>query len=212
LLPAQDSLFGFPIFKRHYWSDISIFAMATFLGKPAILVEHHDFFKNGPAKAEHFATEMLRLRRDMRWAPLYDVVTNTHLMRSRSETCCEVRFFTDIFKITNGRKSWRAYKFLRRLPDTSIVHRVVINGESISFSRHQHWLTFEATARAGERLHVEVSLRTKDLGNWRSFGIKYNAAVALRRGLSELRDNVISQSPRALRAAKALVSAIGRST
>ena len=48
LLPAQDSFFGFPVFKRHYWTDMSVFAMALFLGKPAILVEHHEFFRDGP--------------------------------------------------------------------------------------------------------------------------------------------------------------------
>src|SRR5206468_5752393 len=38
LWPAQDLFFGFPVFKRHYSGDMSVFAVALFLGKPAILV------------------------------------------------------------------------------------------------------------------------------------------------------------------------------
>jgi hypothetical protein len=65
LLPAQDSFFGFPVFKRHYSGKMRVFALALFLGRPAILVEHHTFFRDGPAGAEDFATRLAALRSDL---------------------------------------------------------------------------------------------------------------------------------------------------
>jgi hypothetical protein len=63
-------VFGFPVFKRHYWSGMGAFAMALFLGKPAILVEHHEFFRNGPSAAEIFVSGLAQLRPDLKWTSL----------------------------------------------------------------------------------------------------------------------------------------------
>ena len=76
LLPAQDSFYGFPVFKRHYWNGMAAFAMALF-GKPAILVEHHEFFRNGSAGVEEFARRLADLRPDLKWRSLAETITRT---------------------------------------------------------------------------------------------------------------------------------------
>src|SRR5439155_24799704 len=95
LLPAQDSFYGFPVFKRHYWNGMAVFGMALFLGKPAILVEHHEFFRNGSAGAEEFAQRLAELRPDLKWKSLSETVTRTHARRRVSKNKLEVRFSPD---------------------------------------------------------------------------------------------------------------------
>ena len=84
LLPAQDSFFGFPVFKRHYSGNMAVFAMALFLGKPAILVEHHEFFRNGPGAAEKICGDCRTASRS-EMETLVETVTRTHARRRVSE-------------------------------------------------------------------------------------------------------------------------------
>src|SRR5690606_11574853 len=81
LAPAQDAYYGFPIFKRHYSNNSAAFAMALFLGKPAILVEHHDFFREGSARVQEFARNIQRMAPDVKWEPLSRSATTTHWRR-----------------------------------------------------------------------------------------------------------------------------------
>lgn len=206
LLPAQDSFFGVPVFKRHYWSDIAVFAMAVFLGKPAILVEHHEFFRNGPGGAEKFVTELAQVRPDVRWSSLGETVRRTHLRRRLAEHRHEVRFFADDFEMEAERDGTAEYNFFRRIPATTSVRRVTVNGVTTPFAHQDGRLSFTATASAAQamRVRVEVDPVQPKLNGAR--GIKYHAVLALRRGLSELRDKVIARNDFALRTARKLAS------
>lgn len=204
LLPAQDSFFGFPVFKRHYWTDISIFAMALFLGKPAILVEHHEFFRDGPAGAEKFVSELAALRPDLQWTSLAETARRTHWRRRLSAERHEVRFFTDDFKLEHGADTPAEYRLLRRVPETSLVRRVTANGQEIPFAHEGDSLGFDLRPDARQSLQVRVEVAPVRPHKEYSHGLKYQAAVAFRRGLSEFRDNVIARNNFILRAAKTL--------
>ena len=103
-MPAQDCIVRLACFqKRHYsGADMSAFAMALFLGKPAILVEHHEFFRKGPGGSEHFAERLKHLRPDpaavegsvrrlrdlspaLQWSSLVETITRTHARRKVSD-------------------------------------------------------------------------------------------------------------------------------
>ena len=205
LLPAQDSFFGFPVFKRHYSGNMATFAMALFLGKPAILVEHHEFFRNGPGAAETFVEELARIRPDLKWRPLVETVMRTHARRRLSENRWEVRFFTDTFQLEYELEQPIGLKLLRRLPETTSVERVRADGREVPFSREDGFLMFETQLDYPQTLSVKVDCRSVKPTKFYSPGVRYHASVALRRGLSELRDNVIARNPVVLRASKRLV-------
>jgi hypothetical protein len=205
LLPTQDSFFGFPIFKRHYWNGMATFAMALFLGKPAILVEHHEFFRNGAAGAEEFAQRLADLRPDLKWRSLAETVTRTHARRRVSKNKEEVRFFTDTFCLEHELEQPTEFRLLRRLPETTHVERVCVRGREVPFTRADDFLTFETQAQHPEILSVQVDISPVKPTKCYSPGVKYQTSVALRRGLSELRDNIISRNRVALKAGRRLM-------
>jgi hypothetical protein len=208
LLPAQDSFFGFPVFKRHYWRGMSVFAMALFLGKPAILVEHHEFFRKGPAGVDAFVSALSKLQPNMKWTSLVETVTRTHLRRRVSEGKYELRFFTDKFKLEHESAAPAEYRFIRRIPADTLVSRVTVNGGETPFIREDGLLSFEVRSDQPQTIHVELEIPPVRPAYVRSSGIKYQASVALRRGLSELRDNVIARNDFALRASKRLAKTL----
>jgi hypothetical protein len=208
LFPAQDSFFGFPVFKRHYWNGMGIFAMALFLGKPAILVEHHEFFRNGPAGAEEFGRRLTELRPDLKWTSLVETVTRTHARRRVSDGKWEVRFFTDTFRMEHLLEKPAEYRFLRRIPETTVVERVLVGGKEVPFSRENGFLTFGTHTHHPQTLFVQVEVPPIKPIKAYSSGIKYQASVALRRGLSELRDNVIARNRFALKAGRLVLNSL----
>jgi hypothetical protein len=208
LLPAQDSFFGFPVFKRHYWNGMAVFAMALFLGKPAILVEHHEFFRNGPAGAEEFVRRLAELRPDLKWTSLTETVTRTHLRRRVSERKREVRFFTETFRLEHEMAETTEYRLLRRIPETTAVERVLVSGSEVPFTRDNEFLSFHLLANRPQTLCIKVEVAAVAPTKAYSSGVKYQASVAFRRGLSELRDNVFARNRFALRAGKLLMKSL----
>jgi hypothetical protein len=208
LLPAQDSFYGFPVFKRHYWNGMGVFAMAMFLGKPAILVEHHEFFQNGSAGAEEFVRCLAELRPNLKWNSLVETLTQTHARRWVSKNRQEVRFFTDTFYLQHELEQSVEFRLIRRLPETTHVERVRLGSREVPFSREDGFLTFETRVDHPQTLSVQVDCRSVKPTKSYSPGVKYQVSVALRRGLSEFRDNVIARNRLILRASRHLMNSI----
>jgi hypothetical protein len=208
LLPAQDSFFGFPIFKRHYSGDTSVFAMALFLGKPAILVEHHEFFRSGAARAEEFAQHLAELRPGLKWESLIQTVTRTHQRRRLSGTKWEIRFFTDVFSFEHELDQPVLYRLVRRIPESTVIKGVIVDGKEVPFVREDGFLTFEACADGPRALSVQIKVASVMPTKAYSLGAKYQTSVALRRGLSEFRDNIVARNRFALSASRRLMRSL----
>jgi len=208
LLPAQDAFYGFPIFKRHYWSSASVFAMATFLGKPVILVEHHDFFRDDNRALKHFVDEIKANCPKLRWSGLADLARHTCSRRRTGPGKFEVRFFTDDFQMDNPDAEPRSVRFLRRLPTETVVESVTVNGNIISHSREGEFICFEArvAGHATARVRLQRTLNSfppASPPHW-----SYGAKVAVRRLTSEIRDNWLSRSPIVLKWANRMVKVV----
>jgi len=213
LLPAQDSFFGLPVFKRHYsGADMSAFAMALFLGKPAILVEHHEFFRNGPSRAEEFVRRLAELSPALEWRSLFDTVTRTHARRKLSDGEYEVRFFTDRFILEHESGTPARYRLFRRVPEASVVERVQVGDEEVPFTRKNGFVFFETYVhRSGTTLVLVVVASVKPSKPYPT-GIRYQGSVAVRRALSEFRDKVVARNRFALKAGSILMKSLGRTT
>jgi hypothetical protein len=191
---------------------MSVFAMALFLGKPAILVEHHEFFRNGPSGVEAFVSGLAKLRPDLRWLGLAEITSRTHLRRWIADGNCEVRFFTDTFKLDHDSTRPANYRILRRIPASTHVRRVTVDGVEIFFGREDELLIFHARASSPQTLRIQVEVAPVKPAKTFSSGIKYQASVAARRRLSEFRDNVIARNGFASRASKLVVKAFTERT
>lgn len=203
LLPAQDSFFGVPVFKRHYWGDMATFAMALFLGKPAILVEHHEFFRRGPGGVEEFVAKLAAIHPGIAWTSLAETVRHTHLRRQVSADRHEIRFFTDHFQMDHGGGK-AAYRLVRRIPATTQVQAVMVDGANAPFVQEDGWLRFDLAAEEPRTFGIAIQAPAIRPAKAYAHGMRYHAAVAVRRGLSEFRDNVIARNDFFLRFARSL--------
>lgn len=209
LAPAQDKSFGFPIFKRHYGGDMAPFAMALFLGKPAILVEHHDYFRNGNAPIEAFVSSLRKMAPETKWRPLSTIARESHLRRTSADGTEEIRFFTRHFDFTPSRSDKVSYRLRKQVQDPERIKSVSVNGMPSEYSVDGNFITLELAASGNDRLSVSVEDLPVESERTYSFGFRYHAGVALRRGMSEFRDNVLARSPRALSAGRGVLRRFG---
>lgn len=207
LLPAQDALFGFPIFKRYYPGDLAPFALSLFLGRPAILVEHHDYFRHGMDGIESFARNLKEICPEIRWPGLENLATTAHVRRCASGEATRIRFFTSRFQFSSTAGDSGKFQFYKRIGDPKAVESVRVNQVTVPFSFEADLLTFEIPVGRPETFQIQIVQTPVAAKPVYSFGPRYQAGVAVRRALSEVRDNVLSRHPRATAWAKSVMGA-----
>ena len=213
LLPAQDSWFGMPILKRHYAADgMAQFALALFLGRPAILVEHHDAFHSGTDSIENFAAEVRKISPHVRWAPLGETIKRLCWQRRVSEGLWSVRFFADSFELVHDADETVRYDLSKRVSGDAVVDSVTVNGVPVSFSLNGRMLQFVVDASSRSVFRIAVAVRSCMDPTPRSVTLAYRAKVAVRRVLSEVRDSVLSRSVVATRIARTVMRALQQTT
>lgn len=205
LLPAQDSLFGFPAFKRHYPGSMSRFALNLYLGKPAILVEHHDYFRDGQRPIEEFAASLRQINPAVQWRSLEQVTITAHLRRQENNDATAIRFFTHRFEFTPTAKDSRVIQLKKRVGDPTRIRAFRVDGVSIPFAREGEFVRAEITTEPDRRVRVYLEPEPLPARTRYSFGLSYRTGVATRRLLSEMRDNYVSHSPLAVKYARSIL-------
>ena len=194
LLPAQDSFFGLPILKRHYFGDMGAFAMDLFLGKPAVLVAHHDLFRNGCGVAEAFARGVSVLSPAIEWAPLTKVLTEVCLQRNSGSDRIDLQFFAERFLFRHDGNRTVTYCLRKRIDEDRRVLNVLVNDQPVQFRREGNWIRFDIAATQSIEFSVYLELEGVESEPWNAGSWTYGVHVAIRRFLSEFRDRVVARN------------------
>jgi hypothetical protein len=209
LLPAHDACFGFPIFKRYYSGDQAQFALSLFLGKPAILVEHHEYFRDGLMGIEDHARNLRQICPEVRWGSLESIAISTHLRKKPQAPITEVRFFTNRFVLQIEPVDPPTFRLRKRIHAPSEVRRVRVRGRETPFSWQDDFLVFDVCSKEPGSYEILVEMVPATPQRAYSFSPWYHGGVAARRALSEFRDNVMAKNPRVMAAAQSAVKALG---
>jgi hypothetical protein len=205
LRPAVTRYNGFPIFQRRYPRRLFDFAFDLFLGKPAIVVEHHEFFRNGCRMLEEFVAELQSLEPALSWPTLDAQLARSCLRRRLSNGSVEVQFFTNRFQLTNRELGSGRFLLSKHEPESAVIQKVLVNGISAPFSFEKDFLKLEVQSDdPGQVLNIEVVDREQPQRQESGFGIVHNTRVLLRRGLSEFRDNTLARHGGLLKIAKGI--------
>ena len=91
----------FPLFGRHYTKDPADFALDLFLGKPAIAVEHHGYFRGGYEPLEAFVKQVNSFDMQLQWSNLAAILSRVSLNKVMPDGVINVRFYTNRFWLKN---------------------------------------------------------------------------------------------------------------
>jgi hypothetical protein len=208
LWPAVTRFDGFPIFHRRLPRHVFDCAVDLFLGKPALLVEHHEYFRDHCRAIEEFIVALQKIEHSLSWPDLTTQLTRSHLRRRLEDQSMDVRFFTRRFQLISHEGDACRYRLSKVEPEPRAVEKVLVNGSSVPFGFENGFLVLETTAEPGQGKNLEILYAEQSSVRIRSFGIRHHARVLVRRALSEFRDNTLSRHKELLKVATRIVKAM----
>ena len=197
LQPAVTAYHGFPVFLRRKVEDgIENIAFDLLLGKPAIVVTHHEDYYSDDAPVWRLTEAITNLHAAPQWRPLTDVLSNTVRYRETSEGEVEAVAYTNTVSFAQLPTSWRgrALRVIKREPEPDMIERVSgsepppkwsITGGNIAASVAAGW----------EDGEMRVAYKRQVSAKKVVFGLKERLSIRMLRALSEIRDNWVTTTP-----------------
>ena len=204
--PAIFKYGGFSLFLRRYPREIASqdVAFNLFFGKPILIVEHHEIFKD-PESLTQLVSRINTLAPEIRWSNVQTAVENSYLRRWTKGGTLEVRAYANAGKIENTSRNILRCSVEWTGCGEIPVEKALLDGMPWHDAR---------TDDKGIRLSFDVppgGSREFSVVYQNNFGlsdanrrVSWKAKAFFRRRLSELRDNHLSKSPGLLSVAKAL--------
>jgi hypothetical protein len=212
LQPAISGAHGFPVFSRHYVEPVFPSVFSLFLGRPAFVVEHHEFFRAGLPLMESLADRLNRSAPGLSWGSLSETVERACWKRAVSSSASEVLFFADRFVLTNDSDRRRTYRLLKDEAEPDAVAAVSVNERTTPTSRAGERIAFEVSLGPSETGRVELHRTLSPSRPFVREGAVYAGKVLVRRALSEFRDEFLVKHPVMLASAKRMVRALRASS
>jgi hypothetical protein len=184
---------NFPIFTRRYpWEGVENFAFDLLLGKPAIIVIHHDFCHDRCLHLVKFVQRLNALKIRLTWRSLGEVVRRSCRQRELSPGLVEVEMYATQLRLENqsGQRKW--YLIRRRESEPSSIKEIRAGSRNVGWGSTDGRVAFEIELNPGEK--TMISMGFHDLtGNGRHADtLSYRTKAMLRRCLCEIRDNYIT--------------------
>jgi hypothetical protein len=163
---------SFPLFIRRYPRRLVELAFDLFVGKPALIVEHHGFFRDGYQALAETIEKLHGVEKQLQWANLNLICSRACRKRAAEDGVVEVEFYTDRFTLRNDTGQPQRYKLVRRDSRAGFEEQLTLGPGRVAEIR---------TSRG----HVEP---VKETAGQKPI---YRLGVFIRRSLSEFRDNYL---------------------
>jgi hypothetical protein len=197
--------YGFPLFTRRYpWEGIENFAFDALLGKPAIIVIHHDYCSDGCLRLVQFVDQLNSLKDSPAWQSLGEVVRHSYRQRQLSSSQVEIEMYATELQLENRTGQSKSFLIRRRECEPSLIREVCDGSGTLAWNFANGYIGFETTLSAGESKLVNIKFHHLAENGGNGNHLRYRFGVMLRRYLCEIRDNYITTAK--LRVANRLAS------
>jgi hypothetical protein len=185
----------FPIFTRRYLAHgVENFAFDALLGKPCLLVAHHEVFKDRGRELVEFIGKLNSLKWNLRWCSLGETIHHSFKIRNCFNGACVIQMYAKRLVIENRSAEPVEAVVLKEESDPDCVEAVKVDQSTIEHAYENYQLKFKVSICPGETTRVRVTYFDKLDLDPNEDGIAYKVKMAVRRHLSECRDNYLSQS------------------
>jgi hypothetical protein len=188
---AVTTFSDFPLFGRRYPEDPAEFAFDLFLGKPALVVQHHGYFRDGYVALGTFVKRLNDLDERLEWTSLATICSRACLKRTMADGDVHVRFYTSRFQFLNAGNQVQNYLLFRQRTSDGPLPAVTVNGRAWAREQKQGSLIIRLSLEPGQKADIRIlpdAPTAAPAFPWRPTRV-HNAKVLVRRVLCELRDN-----------------------
>lgn len=180
----------FPLFTRRYPSQgVENLAFDILLGKPCLVVSHHDICRNDQAHLVEFIQELNALNCRLSWRSLGEVVRRSCRQRELSDGIIEIEMYGNELHLENNSSHQRDFRIARREADGTAIREVRADSHLISWEFSDGRVRFRKELGAGQNALICIILHERGADTMYQESLSYKLKVMLRRYLSEIRDN-----------------------
>lgn len=193
LRPAFSGYHGCTLIKRFYPEDEWKIALARFLGQPALLVEHHQYFRPGTGPLEQEVARLRAADPAFTSPPITDLVRQTHWRRIPAPGQLELLVLTRRLDFHVAGPGPTQVTLLRPLRAEVELEGVRLDGREVAFTRSSESLSvFVPDLAAGEH-RFELLFAPPPPAQAYAPSLPRRFGIVLRRALSEFRDRVLAR-------------------
>jgi hypothetical protein len=183
---------SFPIFTRRYPSQgVENFAFDILLGKPCIIVIHHDFCRDGYARLLEFIDKLNALQCSLSWRSLGEVVQRSCRQRELSTGVMEVEMYGTELRVKNRSDQRKRFVLRRRESDPSAIKEIRAGADQIAWNLSEDHVAFEIELNSGESRAISIKFHELSGNGQYRENASYKVKTLMRRYLSEARDNYV---------------------
>src|SRR5580765_189763 len=183
----------FPIFTRRYpWEGVENFAFDLLLGKPALIVIHHEYCCDGCERLNKFVEVLNGLKCSLRWRNLGDVIRHSYWQRTVSCDRSEVEMYAKELVLENHSAERIQFRIRRRESNPADVKEIRSDANKVAHECRDGFVTFSIELGSGESTLIRIIMHELNEFAAVEENVAYRLKAGLRRYLSELRDNHIT--------------------
>lgn len=180
---------AFAIYTRRYiHHGIENFAFDGILGKPCFIAGHHDIFRGHGSELAEFLRQLASLRWKLCWRTLGEAVCRSYGIRPGGGAS-EVKMFAEQLRIENMGVIPRRIRVVKEEPEVVSLKNVTVNQETVAHEYMDGCLRVIVDIPPGATANIRCVYREQLDALPEPDALSYRLGVAVRRYLSELRDN-----------------------
>ncbi len=184
---------NFPIFTRKYpWEGVENFAFDALLGKPAIIVIHHDYCSDDCMRLVDFIDRLNALKCPPAWHSLGEVVRRSFRQRELSPDVVELEMYGTELQIENRSGQQKLYLIRRRESEPSGIKEIHVGALDVAWNFVNGRVDFEVELNPGDSTLIQIKFRDLDGNGQSEESLSYRTKTMLRRYFCEVRDNYIT--------------------
>jgi hypothetical protein len=184
---------SFPIFTRRYIEHgIENFAFDLLLGKPCLIVAHHDLFKNKAQQLIEFVTSLNSLDCSLCWRGAGDAVRRSYRKRNNTDGTTSIQMFANQMILETPCRT--TFHVAKRECNPASVRQVTVDRKTVAWDWSAEAIRFSFEVAAGESPLVTIDYFESPAGSRSADCLSYRIKCGMRRHLSEFRDNYVSRS------------------
>jgi hypothetical protein len=185
-----------PIFTRRYaFHGLENFAFDLLLGKPCLIVAHHDFFKGDCVALVELIEKIESLNCGIRWRSLGNVIRGACRRRATGAGEEEIEMYGNELQVVNPSDHPIETILRKRIDDDDAVSEILCDQEPIPWTTEAGHLAFRCQVPPKSEKWFRVIHRERAHAANMERTMRFKLSVGTRRILSEFRDNYLSKSP-----------------
>jgi hypothetical protein len=186
---------AFPIFTRRYPSHgLENFAFDLLLGKPCLIVTHHDFFRDDCARLIELIEKLHSLNCTLRWRSLGEVIRRACRYRFSGAGMEEVEMYGSELLVANPSDQLVELSIRKREGQGHLISKILCDESPVGWKTEGEYLVFCERISPRREKRFQVIYREQPDAKKSNRSFRFELSVAGRRILSELRDDYLSRS------------------